>query len=896
MLIKALRVEGIGRFSGATQVEGFGPGVNVLAAGNELGKSTLFRSIRTCLFFRHDSKAQEIRDLAADECQLPATIQLSFEQGGRAYVIRKSFLRSPSAVLIEDGREIARSKQADEAVWDLLGVRPGGGRNVDDGAFGLLWVGQGSSFVAPEPGAGATTLLNAAIESEVGALVGGERARQVLADIQAELSRSLTDTERAKTDGPLWRASRAVEHWAAAEKESQQKLAAVEQHVAELLQCRRRHAELTDPDAASRMNQELLDAKRSLADARAANQEIRRLEAEETSARRGVEAAAQRLKQLREVSARLDANRTMESATAKDLAELQAREQELRASLSRTQAQIEAAGTRLQELSRRQQQLEKLSAATVRAQRKDELSRQLASVRQAADGLLDADAQLANLPVKPKLVDELDALERAIAALDAQASAAAAHLAVEVLAAGSGKVRIDGDPVEDRHNRPVLATTSLTIADVAVITVTPAANASEDERQSLAEKRASLLRLLEVSSAADAHGQLSRRRDIEATRKGMLAQLKSLGVEGEPAAPIAKLKSALAQSEAAIAFALHETGRSTLPAQQEIDEDLLATGRHRDLQERERAKLEATRKQQQVAFETALQARSATESRLEQLRRAIAEDLAVCPDPERAARDAALTGDVLACETALQTASVALMAAREKAPDAAEIQRRETRCERLERALDNQKQELLQLERDIGRLTGQIQSAGGDGIGEVLAVAQEQRKLAERELARVQERIKTLQLVRETVSSCLAEGRERYFEPVRRHLRPFLNDLFPGAELELGEGFAVTNIRRGRTEAFRRLSDGTQEQIAVLVRLAMGAMLSERGQDVPVILDDALVYCDDDRIQRMFDALSRAGKQQQVVVLTCRLRTFAALGGNTLRVQTIASDGSALAA
>jgi uncharacterized protein YhaN len=42
MLIKALRVEGIGRFSGATQVEGFGPGVNVLAAGNELGKSTLF--------------------------------------------------------------------------------------------------------------------------------------------------------------------------------------------------------------------------------------------------------------------------------------------------------------------------------------------------------------------------------------------------------------------------------------------------------------------------------------------------------------------------------------------------------------------------------------------------------------------------------------------------------------------------------------------------------------------------------------------------------------------------------------------------------------------------------------------------------------------------------------
>ena len=83
----------------------------------------------------------------------------------------------------------------------------------------------------------------------------------------------------------------------------------------------------------------------------------------------------------------------------------------------------------------------------------------------------------------------------------------------------------------------------------------------------------------------------------------------------------------------------------------------------------------------------------------------------------------------------------------------------------------------------------------------------------------------------------------------------------------------------------------TQEQIAVLVRLAMASMLAERGQTVPVILDDALVYCDDDRIKRMFDALSRAGKRQQVIVLTCRLHTFAQLGGHTLRVQVPSEIG-----
>jgi hypothetical protein len=126
---------------------------------------------------------------------------------------------------------------------------------------------------------------------------------------------------------------------------------------------------------------------------------------------------------------------------------------------------------------------------------------------------------------------------------------------------------------------------------------------------------------------------------------------------------------------------------------------------------------------------------------------------------------------------------------------------------------------------------------------------------------------------------------QRYYAPVRRHLQPYLNDLFPGAELELGDGFTITGMKRSRSESFKRLSDGTQEQIAVLVRLAMGTLLAERGGNVPIILDDALVYCDDDRINLMFEALSRAGKHQQIIVLTCRLRSFAPLGGHTLRVQ-----------
>ena len=113
------------------------------------------------------------------------------------------------------------------------------------------------------------------------------------------------------------------------------------------------------------------------------------------------------------------------------------------------------------------------------------------------------------------------------------------------------------------------------------------------------------------------------------------------------------------------------------------------------------------------------------------------------------------------------------------------------------------------------------------------------------------------------------------------------------------QGFGIEGLKRSsaQPEPFGRLSDGTREQIAVLVRLALGAMLAERGQAVPIILDDALVYSDDDRITRMFDALSRAGQQQQIIVLTCRTRAFEQLGGRSIKIDTTgAPTSSAIAA
>lgn len=90
--------------------------------------------------------------------------------------------------------------------------------------------------------------------------------------------------------------------------------------------------------------------------------------------------------------------------------------------------------------------------------------------------------------------------------------------------------------------------------------------------------------------------------------------------------------------------------------------------------------------------------------------------------------------------------------------------------------------------------------------------------------------------------------------------------------------------RNGQEEDIDRLSGAMRDQLSVLARLAFARLLARDGRPAPVILDDALVYSDDDRIEKMFDALHRQSRDQQIIVFSCRQRAFQRLGGNALHM------------
>lgn len=201
------------------------------------------------------------------------------------------------------------------------------------------------------------------------------------------------------------------------------------------------------------------------------------------------------------------------------------------------------------------------------------------------------------------------------------------------------------------------------------------------------------------------------------------------------------------------------------------------------------------------------------------------------------------------------------------------------------RALQRRHEETRRASELLAQLRGEQSVADEHGLAHRVEEAAASLQRTGQDVARIEEDIAALRLLLETLGSYVEGARSRYLEPVSRALWPYLARVFPGAGAQFKEGFSLQALTRaGEAEDFSILSDGTREQLAVLVRLGFARLFAERGAPVPLVLDDPLVYSDDVRLAAMCGALSEAGRLHQVVVLTCRQSAFGQLGGQRLEL------------
>jgi len=890
MIITHIAVEGVGRFRARHVVRGLGPGLNLLCAPNEAGKSTIFRALQTCLFFRHEANTKETRALACLGAQLAAQIAIGFTHDGTDYRVEKAFLRGSSARFFKAGRLIADGRAADEAVWSILGIEPGT-RMFEDSAFGLFWVRQGQSFEPMRPSEDMHAMLSRAIEAEVGQVLGGERGERVLTSIAAQLSSEETKAGQPKTGGRWKAALDNADQTRKALADVRATLDALEADRQALLEKLRERDTLADTAAQAQMQADLDSATREREAAAELDHAAEKAEAEAARRELAHERAQQKHERLIELDQRIKATRARVAALDQQVQAQDAALAAQAATLVEHDGALKNLADRLQAAELAVDQARAAEAAAKDAERVAELRGRLDQARDLRDRIGQLQQAAALIAVTSDGLRKLEKTAQDLDAALARREAKAPRVSVRLEPQGQGRVTCGGAVVSASGQFAVVEPLHIAIDQIAAIEIAPAA--SPEDAQAIEKARQKLdrdLRAAGVRSLAEARERRAKAEDLAIDRRGFLAELAILAPATGGADGVALLEEALAAAQTKLdalgpLVASLDDAQALLARRLDAEQTREALRReHHDLQTAVLAARGA------VAAET--QRLSALRADRTALNDKLTEDLAQCPDRERPDKLIAIAAEAAQAKALFAAAQAEAQRLRAAVPSAEQRAALDARVKRLTQAIAGRQARLQELERDIAGLQGRIASRGGEGLGEREAELAEALALAEKELSRIERHLAAIRLLRDTIEACRRDARETFLTPVKRAMKPYLHTLFPGADAEIDEHFLVGGVQRNGLdiEPFASLSDGTREQIAIIVRLAFGRLVAERGRPVPVVLDDALVFSDDERIERMFDVLMQAAEQQQVIMLTCRGRAFQSCGGRPLVIEPETAD------
>ncbi|MFG6569615.1 chromosome segregation protein SMC [Sulfitobacter sp. 1A13679] len=865
MKIRAITLNNVRRFTDPAQVTGIGDGINVLSEPNEHGKSTLFDAIQALFFKPFGSRDKEVSALRPHAGGAPeVTIEVETEAG--RFALHKRWLQKPLATVHREGKLIAQADEAEAWIAQLLGGDAGG-------PSGLIWVRQGMTALT----GGSTKEEKLALEArrdlmtsvgaEVEAMTGGRRMDKALAQCREELAQYATSTGRPRTGGPWKEAQDQVEALTATRDQLAATARALQDALAERQRARRALAELEAPEVVAERREKLEAARAAHAAATRHAEEMEALSRAVELARLNADNATSRLNNYRAGEAEQKAARRAEAAAREAAEAARAALSDRRATLEAAEAAAAEARTALKTAEDDHRHALRARAARDGADRRQALEARIKEAEDARRRMESARAAAKSGPDAAAL-QRLERLSAELSASRAARDAAAPQVTVRYAPGQSGAIHGDDGPLADGAPLPLPRRTTLRIDGIGDLEIEPGADGGEDGSVDAAAAR--------LQTALDEIGAA----DLAQARAAGAARVEAAAREGEAKAVLASLApdgiDALHQALAAIPAPEEVSGAPDLAQA----EDALQTA-------------QTVHERCRIARETAAEALADAKADAAGKEAQLA---SLSDRLQRAEAQQAKLGDVTEEDLAAQTVTTAaaLEAARlahaekaKHAPDAASLQAALTRAESVEAQA---REEIARLHPLLARLSERITRASGDAVEERLAETEDQLQAAEAALARIAHEVAVLTRLQEALQEARNEARERYFTPIVKELKPLLQLLWPDAELTWGEESLLPHalIREGREEPIEVLSGGTQEQVALLVRLAFARMLARAGRIAPVILDDALVFTDDDRIERMFDALHRQAGDMQIIVLTCRQRAFRALGGQALRLQAVA--------
>jgi len=255
---------------------------------------------------------------------------------------------------------------------------------------------------------------------------------------------------------------------------------------------------------------------------------------------------------------------------------------------------------------------------------------------------------------------------------------------------------------------------------------------------------------------------------------------------------------------------------------------------------------------------------------------------------QQRAREAGDRRPVLRAERDTLTQAIDASAA---SVDAARPELLRQSVDRFRRSAEIARGEFDRRQDQIQLLKGRLEQAGTQGLEEERAELAVHAEGARRRCEELSLRAQALDLLLAKLDAKRQDLTRRLRAPLQQRIDHYIRLLFPKAALELDDQLLPRLLTRPgpvrgpdggaageESGDVAELSHGAREQLGVLTRLAYADLLKEAGRPTLVILDDALVHSDDQRLAQMKHMLFDAAQRHQVLLFTCHPAAWRDMG------------------
>lgn len=434
----------------------------------------------------------------------------------------------------------------------------------------------------------------------------------------------------------------------------------------------------------------------------------------------------------------------------------------------------------------------------------------------------------------------------------------------------------------ERHEQPVTATVSVEVAGAVRVRIEPheGSRRRAERIESLAGDYAAALAAAGVADLEEARAQhrasVTRAERLGALRRSV-ADLAGPRGTGGLLADLDEVRRLVAESEA---------GREGVDAPWPGDVGTARALVRAALTEVDRLRAQAV--QVRAGYDAA--AREASTRRADAQRTATALEVAIAAhrrltEDLRTAR-AEVDDDTLAARLAEVTRVFATVEAAEARArrtleecDADGVRRR---AEQAVARLEEHDDVATRVRDELLVLQGHVEQTSGEGRAEVYETALVELDRERAALESVDRRARAVRQLRTTLREHRDAAHRAYVRPYADQLER-LGRVVYGATfgVELADDLTITARHlEGTTVPFDQLSGGAKEQLGILARLAVAALV-DPDDGVPVVIDDALGYTDPQRLRQVGAAFAGPAERVQVILLTCTPERYAQIPSAT---------------